>query len=740
MKNNLSFRAKLSILFFLAAFLPLLAISAIFIHTEKNQLNSIYGTSLEASAMHGAKCVDEWYDRVISTISIIAKMPTLSNPCSRRYHSKSNMLDDKSKQELSAASKNLVDTIAYLEEIRLSDFKTGKVFFSTDPKSVGMLWIPQKSMQENYWEQLHAGGVILTQLFEDNLSTEEMSQKHLENTRGFISRVIREPNDKYETPIAILTFKISKNAFSDILPHENLILSDFKGTIINDPWIKDNESADNDNNALANPEETHKRPSKCSAAPLAEYKKYLKNQPNNRILSSYINNNGKSVMGAWAPAENINWMVLAEVNENKMTAPIIRATAKYFIVAGSLMLIILFFAIYVSRWLIVPINNLTKTANEIIYNLVRKKKLSAKIETTSDEEFVKFSAAFTSMVQSINHSITEMEYESSKAEEANHAKTAFLQQINEDIKKPLNEVLTLTNDLISQQEALESPQLSTKDMENILVSGSHLEELLSSIIDMSAIESGTIKVQRELFSAAKLINEVKSNVEPLAANNGNKFVSTVELGTDDVIYSDRRMLRQIIINLLSNAFKFTKEGTVELKFAGDNEHLFISVSDTGIGMTKEQQAKVFEEFVQADDSTTRNYGGTGLGLALVKSFSELLGGKVTLESEPGKGSCFTITLPNIQPQQNAEDADDKNNTESAGDTAAAIADNEEPAADKEPASNGAAENSNSVNEPLDSGSAAEDDAHNSDVQNTTAHDSAQSDTDSATSSDNEEKG
>ncbi|MCR5661148.1 MAG: HAMP domain-containing histidine kinase [bacterium] len=686
MKNNLSFRIKLSILFFLAAFLPLIAISAIFIRAEKNQLKTIYGTSIEAAAIHGARCVDDWYGKVINTISIIAKMPALSVPCSRRCHSKSNTLDENSKKVLAAACKNLVDTIAYLEEIRLSDFKTGKVFFSTDPKSVGLYWIPQKALQENYWEQLHAGGVILTQLFEDNLSTEEMSRKHLENTRGFISRVIREPNDKYETPIAILTFKISKDAFSNILPHENLILSDYKGTIINDPWIRDSDLFDHGNCTLAHHEEDYKHPSKCSEQPLAEYKKYLKNQPNERIIPSYINNEGKHVLGAWAPAESINWMVLAEVNENRMTSPIIRATARYFIVAGALMLFFLFVSIYLSGQLIVPIKDITKTANVIIANLTnirRKKNFSyPQFNENIDEEFVKFSAAFNSMVKSINNSITEMEIASAKAEEANHAKTVFLQQINQDIKKPLNEVLDLTKDLIDKQSLIESPQLSTKDMENILVSGSHLEELLSSIIDMSAIETGTIKVNRELFSAAKLINEVKSNVEPLAANNNNKFISTVELGDDDVIYSDRRMLRQIIINLLSNAFKFTDNGTVELKFAGDNEFLLISVSDTGIGMTKEQQAKVFEEFVQADDSTTRNYGGTGLGLALVKSFSELLGGQVALESEPGKGSCFTIILPNIKPEQvehnNAEESEKADSANESTESTEPAIDNADP--------------------------------------------------------------
>jgi signal transduction histidine kinase len=134
--------------------------------------------------------------------------------------------------------------------------------------------------------------------------------------------------------------------------------------------------------------------------------------------------------------------------------------------------------------------------------------------------------------------------------------------------------------------------------------------------------------------------------------NGNHFEVDLQ-GLPDQLWSDPTRLRQILVNLLSNSAKFTREGTVLLRARSEGEQLVLTVQDSGIGMTAEQQTRVFQEFVQADDSTTRKFGGTGLGLTLVKKFTDLLGGELALQSQPGKGTTFTLKFPLAGPLRGA---------------------------------------------------------------------------------------
>jgi signal transduction histidine kinase len=191
----------------------------------------------------------------------------------------------------------------------------------------------------------------------------------------------------------------------------------------------------------------------------------------------------------------------------------------------------------------------------------------------------------------------------------------------------------------------------TDDLEKIRTAGRHLLSLINDILDLSKIEAGKMELHLESFDVRAMIDDVLTTARPLVQKNGNELqvrTDPAELGS---MYSDLTKVRQMLLNLLSNASKFTEGGTigltVERRRAGANGPIMMSfsVSDTGIGMTPEQMDKLFEAFSQAEASTTSKYGGTGLGLAITKHFCEMMGGDVSVESAAGEGSTFTIQLP-----------------------------------------------------------------------------------------------
>jgi signal transduction histidine kinase len=233
------------------------------------------------------------------------------------------------------------------------------------------------------------------------------------------------------------------------------------------------------------------------------------------------------------------------------------------------------------------------------------------------------------------------------AEAATRAKSDFLASMSHELRTPLNAII-LYSELL-QEEAEESQQLSTvPDLRRIHVAGSHLLELINGILDLSKIEAGKMTLARDEIDVRALVREVTDTVTPLAEKNENRLVVQC---SDDLgpMHTDLMKTRQILLNLLSNAAKFTRNGSITLEVARDTAHgvpsVLFAVTDTGTGMTHDQMGKIFEPFTQADVRTTRKYGGTGLGLAIVARFCSLMGGTVAVESEPGRGSRFTVRLP-----------------------------------------------------------------------------------------------
>jgi signal transduction histidine kinase len=234
-----------------------------------------------------------------------------------------------------------------------------------------------------------------------------------------------------------------------------------------------------------------------------------------------------------------------------------------------------------------------------------------------------------------------------EAEAASVAKSQFLANMSHELRTPLNAVIGYSE--ILEEDLAEDGAAPTvlADIGKIKGAGKHLLELINDLLDLSKIEAGRMELTREDYDLAQIVNQVCSTVQPLVAANRNRLVVDMPERLGEV-HVDAMRLRQVLINLLSNAAKFTVDGTVTLRVrrevVADHEVAVFEVHDTGIGITQEQLGNLFQSFVQADSSTTRKYGGTGLGLAISRRLCRLMGGDVVVESEPGRGSCFTASV------------------------------------------------------------------------------------------------
>lgn len=249
--------------------------------------------------------------------------------------------------------------------------------------------------------------------------------------------------------------------------------------------------------------------------------------------------------------------------------------------------------------------------------------------------------------EALEHSQHALALARDAALEANRAKSAFLANMSHELRTPLNAIIGYSEML--KEDAEESGQQDTaSDLDRIQGSGRYLLELINGVLDLAKVESGKMEVFLESFDVAELIRGVAGTIQPLLRQNSNKLETN---GEEDLgrMHSDVTKIRQVLFNLLSNACKFTENGIIRLEVSRPTVEgvpcVEFAVSDTGIGMSPDQLEHVFEEFAQAEVSTTRQFGGTGLGLPIARTFCEMLDGSITASSEPGAGSRFEVLLP-----------------------------------------------------------------------------------------------
>ncbi|MEG3841409.1 ATP-binding protein [Microcoleus sp. herbarium14] len=336
------------------------------------------------------------------------------------------------------------------------------------------------------------------------------------------------------------------------------------------------------------------------------------------------------------------------------------------ILVGSLLIsacIAAVLAAYTSAAIARPLEATTLIAQRV----TEESNFELQVPVTTSDEVGMLATSLNELIQRVAEYTEDLHEAKVAAEAANRSKSAFLANMSHELRTPLNAIINYSEML--QEDAQDSGSEDfLPDLEKIQTAGKHLLDMISDILDISKIEAGHVTLYLENFDVATMIEEVMTTAQPLVEKKGNALALKTkgELGT---MYADQPKVRQILLNLLSNAAKFTEKGVITIGVErvvknkrpkptkknknkdfkpGSNyssQVLIFRVSDTGIGMTDEQLEQIFKPFTQADASTTRKYGGTGLGLTISQRLCQILGGEISVESQDGKGSTFTVSLP-----------------------------------------------------------------------------------------------
>lgn len=289
-----------------------------------------------------------------------------------------------------------------------------------------------------------------------------------------------------------------------------------------------------------------------------------------------------------------------------------------------------------------PIRELARAAKRISH-----KDFNARLPTARNDEVGQLINSFALMRTDIQLYQDELLQARDEALKATRVKSEFLANMSHELRTPLNAILGYS-ELIEDDLFAQSSTDSLPDIKKIQCAGHHLLALINDILDLSKIEAGKMELQVSTFSLNELIHEVTTTIQPLAEKNGNTIVvkTTSEI---NIINSDKTKVRQILFNLLSNACKFTSKGRINLSVKKlphkHTDSIIIGVKDTGIGIPPEKIGSLFDVFTQVDSAYNRKYQGTGLGLALSRQLSQLMGGDIAVESQLHNGSVFTLTLP-----------------------------------------------------------------------------------------------
>ncbi len=318
------------------------------------------------------------------------------------------------------------------------------------------------------------------------------------------------------------------------------------------------------------------------------------------------------------------------------------------LLAGMMLAILAYF--FIRSMLLLPIENLRDVTEKFAQG-----ESGVRAPVTSSDELGKLATSYNSMIRTVEEEavkekarLLEIAAKNEQLQKASLMKSQFLANMSHELRTPMNSIIGYSEVLLDGLDGDLNPE-QREDVQAVLRSSEHLLKLINEILDLSKIEAGHMKVEIADVTLRGIVREVVTTVEPLVKNKN--LSCTMEFPDEEfMIRADRDRLRQIIMNLVSNAVKFTESGGITIRVTRSETEGIVTVTDSGIGIPKSELGAVFDEFHQVDGASTRKHGGTGLGLAIAKRFVELMKGSISVESELGKGSAFSIRLPIVKPR------------------------------------------------------------------------------------------
>lgn len=642
-----TFRARLLCLVILAVLVPLSVLGAVVYQAQEEGLQEVYSRLLDLYAERSAHQVAAWIQEQERVAQALAQGPALVEPCrdllslppSRRPSSAA-------RARLNRVASLVDDGFPFVEEVRFSDPNQARVFFSTLPQSVGQRWIPPSAGGDQAFRGVVAGKPHISNLVPSEIALPAGDPRARTGVpTWFLSVPVRDGDRN----LAVLTLRLDTRSLLPELLHQNVYLADFQGVMLTSPPYLESEKGRLFQNRAAL-EVRLLDPQGRPTQPMRELHALRSaSPPSDRAwLTGYPDIRGVQVVGAWAVVRGMPWIAVAETPEAAMLAPLDELMDLTLALMGSIGLTFGLLAWGLSRHLTRPLARLTEAARRLSGG-----DRTVRCGWERSDEFGQMARTFDQMAQALQTTLNQLEEARDRALDASRAKSRFLANMSHELRTPLNAILGYSEMLIEEAQERSDPTLT--DLRNIHLAGFHLLSVINGILDLSRIEAGRMTVTREDFPVADLVEEVQATVLPLIREHDNRLQVEVAEATGSM-QQDRLKSRQILLNLLGNALKFTREGTVTLRARAEGPEIRFEVQDTGIGMTAEQCERVFEEFSQADESTARKFGGTGLGLTLVRHFVAMLGGRVELSSEPGKGTTVVVWLPRRAPDAAPDEA------------------------------------------------------------------------------------
>lgn len=358
---------------------------------------------------------------------------------------------------------------------------------------------------------------------------------------------------------------------------------------------------------------------------------------------------GKKVFSSYALIPSLNWAVLTELPIAEVYAPLYASMLRTSALLLAGLGVALFATILVRHRVVRPLEELRQGVERI-----RGGDLSARLDLKTGDELEVLSREFNEMAKNLREAYSGLEMKvaertealtisNRKLEEASAHKSQFLARVNHELRTPISAVIGYARLILRETEGQISP-LQRENLQDLQHNAERLLAMINDLLDLAKIEAGRMEVNTEPVNIYELVNQALSTVAPMLKQDLVRIDRDLDPDLPSV-NTDPEKLRQILVNLLGNAVKFTERGDIKISAARRDNRLELAVSDTGIGIDKGEQEHIFEEFRQVAATGSQTHAGSGLGLAIVKKFSHLLGGDVAVESEAGRGSTFTVTIP-----------------------------------------------------------------------------------------------